>query len=77
MAYDAMMSTETTTSFVACTGREFTVLESFWCEEVRSEYVVGLHYTAISPALDRLLDKWIGEGKAELFSGAIARISGE
>ncbi len=71
-----MMDTDTKTSFVACTMREFTVLEPFWCEETRSEYVPGLHYTAISPVLDRLLDKWMQEGKAELFSGALARISG-
>lgn len=71
-----MMDTDTTTTFVACTMREFTVLEDFWCEETRSQYVTGLHYTAISPVLDMLLDQWIRQGKAELFSGAIARISG-
>ena len=46
-------------------ARTFTVTDDFWSDELQSQYVAGMSYTA-RDADDKLLgmiDKWIKEGK--------------
>jgi hypothetical protein len=44
---------------------QFTPLQDFFCEELRSQYCVGLSYTVrqADETLQALVPKWIAEGK--------------
>lgn len=56
--------------------RHFTALNDFWSEETQSVYLGGFSYTASTPALNVLLDRWISEGKARLGRAYSAQING-
>lgn len=57
---------------------EFTVLESFYSEELKSRYVAGLGYTARpeDKTLLELLPEWVKQGKAAIGRHSQARVSG-
>ena len=57
--------------------RTFTVLDNFKSEELQSEYVAGLSYTARDEdeVLLGLIDEWIEEGKVRE-GGPEAQITG-
>jgi hypothetical protein len=56
----------------------FTVIDSFFCEELGSEYVAGLSYEAREEdvALRALIPRWIEQGKVRE-GGPQATMTGE
>jgi len=57
-------------------GRRFTVLEGFFSDETRSEYVEGLSYEAQEgDTVTDLIDGWIKEGKVRE-GGPEAQVTG-
>lgn len=57
--------------------KRFTVLEDFFCDELQTQYLRGYSYTVrdSDTALDKLVPKWIEEGKARE-GGPEAQVSG-
>ena len=58
-------------------ARTFTVIDSFTSDELKSQYIAGMSYTARDEdtVLLDLLDKWIDEGKVRE-GGPQAQVSG-
>ena len=58
-------------------ARTFTVIDSFTSDELKSQYVAGLSYTARDEdeKLLSLIDQWIDEGKVRE-GGPQAQVSG-
>ncbi len=55
---------------------QFTALEDFWSDEVKSQYCVGLSYDATdNEKLLKLVERWLKEKKVEL-GGPAAQIAG-
>lgn len=55
---------------------QFTARHDFWSPEAQSQYVGGLNYTADSPELQKIFERWMREGKMERTSPT-ARLSGK
>jgi len=57
-------------------GRRFTVLDDFFADETKSQYVAGLSYEAEEGSpLAELVDGWISEGKVRE-GGPISEVTG-
>lgn len=55
----------------------FTALEDFFSPETKSQYVKGLSYTARTPALAALVEKWLAEGKVAVGGAPAGKLSGK
>ncbi len=57
--------------------KRFTILEDFFCDELQTQYLRGYSYTVrdSDTVLDKLVPKWIEEGKARE-GGPEAEMSG-
>ena len=57
-------------------ARRFTVIDGFFSEEMRSEYVAGMSYEAEDGSgLSELVDEWIAQGKVRE-GGPASEVSG-
>lgn len=53
---------------------QFTALQDFWCEELKSQYTKGMTYTvrAGNDRLAQFVTKWLAAGKVTLGAAAVA-----